>query len=110
MMMIQGRAAGARDVEERQLAGQEAADRGLVGGVEHGPAGAALPGRLVAQAQGGEGLAVGLLEVELAQGAPVEAAGRPRQALGVGEGVLDRQPHVRRRQLRQHRAVLELHE
>ena len=49
MMMIQDRAAGARNVEESQVAGQEALDGGLVGGVEHRPAGAAAPGHLIPQ-------------------------------------------------------------
>ena len=58
----------------------------------------------------GKRLVVGLLEVPGRQLAPVEPPRRARHALRIGQGVLDRQPHVRRRQLGQHRAVHELDE
>jgi len=48
-MVIQGRPAGTGDVEERQFPGQEAADGGLVRGVEDGPAGAAASRDLISQ-------------------------------------------------------------
>ena len=110
MMMIQGRAAGARHVEESQFPGQEALHGRLVGGVEDRPAGAAAAGHLIAQLQGRKRLVVGLFKVPRRQFAPVQPSRRPAHALRVEQGVLDRQPHVRRRQLRQHRAVLEFHE
>ena len=42
--------------------------------------------------------------------APVQPPRRPRHPLRIRQGVLDRQPHVRRRKLGQHRAVRELDE
>jgi hypothetical protein len=47
--MVEGGAASAGDVEKRQLTGQETPDGCLVGGVEHGPAGAAAPRHLIPQ-------------------------------------------------------------
>src|SRR5262249_20301642 len=49
IMVIQGRPAGAGDVEEWQFPGQEAAYGRLVRGVEDGPAGAAASGDLISQ-------------------------------------------------------------
>ena len=46
----------------------------------------------------------GGLEVEGRRAAPVERGRRAGHPVGVGQGVLDRQPHVRRRQLGQDRA------
>jgi len=45
--MVKDSAADTRDVEEGQLAGQEAADGRLVGGVEHRPARPAAAGDFV---------------------------------------------------------------
>src|SRR5438105_4540195 len=108
IVMIQNVAAGARDIEEAQLAGQEQADRGLVGRVEHGPAGPAAAGNFKTEIESGKGLAIGLLELERTQLGPVEPPGRPRDAIRIREGILDGQAHVGRRKLRQHRAVGEL--
>ncbi len=46
---VQHRAAGAGDVKEFQVAGEEALDGGLVGGVQDRPAGAAAPRDLITQ-------------------------------------------------------------
>ena len=107
VMMIQGRAASARHVRESQFSGEEALHGRLVGGVEHRSASAAAPGHLIAQLQGRKRLMVGLLEVPRRQFAPVQPSRRPAHAFRIHQGVLNRQPHVRRRQLRQHRPVLE---
>ena len=61
----------------------------------------------------GEGQAAELLEIRLEElermVEQVEALASERQSLGVGEGVLDRQTHVRHAQLGLHRSVLKLH-
>src|SRR5262249_12511369 len=94
VVVVQRRPAGAWDVEEIQVAGEEAGDGGLVGGVEDGAAGAPAPRHLIPQLYGRKRLVVGLLEVPGAQLAPVEAPRRTAHPLRVGQGVLDRQPHV----------------
>ena len=66
-MVIQRRPAGSRDIEEIEIAGEEASDRGLVGGIEDGAAGASAPRHLVPQLYGRERLMVGLLEMPGAQ-------------------------------------------
>ena len=49
MVVCQDGPADAGDVEKAELAGQEPADGGLVGRVQHRPAGAAAAGDLIAQ-------------------------------------------------------------
>ena len=73
---------------------QEGGHRLLVGGVEHRRRGLALPPGLVGQAEAGEGVMVGRLEVEAAARRPVDAAEGRGDAVGPRQGVADGQAHV----------------
>ena len=80
----------------------------LVGRVQYaGHVSAACDG-LEGESQTAELLQVGLEELQR-MGEQVEAVGRERQPVGIGEGVLDGQPHVGHAELRLHAAVAELH-
>jgi hypothetical protein len=65
-MVRQHVAAGARDIDKTQLAGQESADRCFIRGVEDGPTRAAPARDLITQFYGGKRLAVDLLEMKCA--------------------------------------------
>ena len=81
----------------------------LVGGVQGNAVGSALFRGLKGQAQAGEALEIGRLEVQMAQGGQVEGerGGRP---LRLGQRVEDGQAHVGDGNLRQDRAVDVLHQ
>ncbi len=87
------------DVDPADAAGQEGLDRHLVGGVERGRGDAAGPSRPVGQVEAREGVAVGRLEIEARQLAPVDGTEPGGDAVGVGQGVADGQAHVGHRQL-----------
>ena len=98
------------DARQRDETLAETLEGHLVGGVHGRRQGAANPHRLVGEIDGREGVAVGLLEgqrANLRQVEPLHAAG---DFLRPGQGVLDRETHVRGAQLRQHRPVDELHQ
>ena len=71
--------------------------------------GGAVAQRPVGQAQAREPVQVRGAEVQTARSDQVQPRQRAVPALGIGAGVLDRQPHVRHAQLCNHRAIGQLH-
>jgi hypothetical protein len=109
-MLIQHPCTHIRNVGEPEFPGEKAADRRLVGGIEHRAGRAAPAGRVVAEPNRRKPVGVGRLELEPHGLREVESPCRPVGPLGIGQGVLDRQPHVGRTELGDHRPVDELHE
>src|SRR5216683_853563 len=101
---------GPHDSAERELVGQEGVDRLLVGGVQDGGMAAAGLGRLAGQPDAREPALVEVVELEAAELFQARRRYRVRQAVGVGEGDRDGQPHVRPAELRLERPVDELDE
>ena len=93
------------DVEEADPAGEERADRDLVGGVQHGRRAAARAQRLARQAQRREARRHPAPRRSAADLAEVERGGRRRDALRPAQRVGDRRAHVGLAELGQHRAV-----
>src|SRR5688572_11353309 len=93
------------DSHEGKFSGQEALDRDLVGGVEHGRHRAASAKRGVRELNGWEPLRVDGQEIELTALAEVQPRERRGYAIGIEQRVLDGKLHVRRRQLRDDRAI-----
>src|SRR6185312_5763038 len=81
---------------------------GFVGGVQHGSKGSATSSYVKSQSKCGESVLVWGLKMELERGFQIEPAGNAFGPLGIGEGVLDRGPHIRGRKLRNDRAINEL--
>ena len=84
----------ARDLGEAERAVEEPGDGDLIGGDERGRR--ALPGQacLAGDPERGEARLVGGPELEPAGGREIDGDRRRRAPVGVGQGVLDRKPHV----------------
>src|SRR5204863_7667090 len=104
-MAFQGTLDYVYDSGERKFSGQETLDGDLVRGVEHGRHRAAGADRGIGKCDGGKAARVDVEKFEGAHFREVESRERRGDALRIEQRVLDRELHVRRRELRDDRAV-----
>ncbi len=93
------------DLREVEAALDESADGNFVGGVEDGGKGAADFAGAAGETQGGETNFIRLFEGELAELGEAGLDALAWLAFGIGQGVLNRQAHVRRGKLGEHGAI-----
>ena len=103
--LVKGGADDLGNVDPADPTVEEGGHGHLVGAVEPGRSGAARSTGPVGQVQARERLPIRRLELERSHLGPVDGAERHPQAVGIGQCVPDREPHVGKRQLGQGGAV-----
>ena len=96
------------NARECQTLGQKRLHRDLVCGVEHDRRRSAALQRAVRERETRESIAARCLELERAELGEIKSRQRSVPSLRIRKCVLNRQPHVRDAELREHRAVSHL--
>ena len=96
------------DAREGNPSGEKLRHRHLVGRIEHGRRRATPFRRLPRQRKRGKNIITRFFEVQPGETGPFQRRQRARDAIGPGERILDREPHVRMAHLGKHGSIHEL--